>query len=235
MDGVIVGKTCAQIPDRDGNFSARPSGENIVIFLLGARSNHALGMFAPGFKQLGDYFRDLSVAQSEGAADNGCKSKPRFVSRSLEVRLMLNCPHFAVLGQSSWSNADSNSTPEFLSISYWRSIEELHAFAQSPLHREAWAWWNRTLKEHDFIAIYHEVYAVDSQKWESIYINCQPTGLGATSYLKKGDKLVTGVVADEWISPVVDASKGKLRTMLGRINRRTGSEHENYGKNPYEA
>jgi hypothetical protein len=46
---------------------------------------------------------------------------------------------------------------------------------------------------------------------------------------------VTGVVADEWISPAVDASKGKLRTMLGRVNGGTGPEHEKYGQNPYEA
>jgi len=51
------------------------------------------------------------------------------------------------------------------------------------------------------------VYAVDSKNWESIYVNCKPTGLGTTSYLKKGDKLVIGVVADEWISPVMDAGK----------------------------
>jgi hypothetical protein len=121
MDGVIVGETCAQIPDRDGNFSAAgPSGENIVIFLPGARrSNHALGKCAPGFKQFGDYYYyyDLSAAQSEGAADSDCKSKPRLESRSLEVRLLLNCPHFAVLGQSSWSNTNSNSILEFLTIS----------------------------------------------------------------------------------------------------------------------
>ena len=61
------GETCAEIPDRDGNFSAAGlSGENTVTFLLDARSNHTLGMSAPGFKQLGDYFRELSVAQSEG-------------------------------------------------------------------------------------------------------------------------------------------------------------------------
>lgn len=111
MDGVIAGETCAQIPDRDGNFSAGPSGENIVIFLLGARSNHTLGMFAPGFKQLGDYFRDLSVAQSEGAAGNDCKSKPRLASR-----LLLNCLNF-VVSQSSWSNTDSHSILKFLTIS----------------------------------------------------------------------------------------------------------------------
>ena len=54
------------------------------------------------------------------------------------------------------------------------------------------------------------MYAVDSKNWESNCVNCQPTGLGTTSYLKKGDKLVIGVVADEWVSQVVDASKGRL-------------------------
>jgi len=39
-----------------------------------------------------------------------------------------------------------------------------------------------------------------AKNWEDIYINCQPTGLGTISYLKKRDKLVIEVVADEWIS-----------------------------------
>jgi hypothetical protein len=104
---------------------------------------------------------------------------------------------FAVLGQTSWSNTDSRGVPEYLSVQYWRSIEHLHAFAHGPLHREGWEWWNRTLKEHPHLAIYHEVFAVDSKNWETIYTNCEPTGLGATSYLKKGDKLVGAVAADQ--------------------------------------
>lgn len=74
-DGVIMSKTTAQIPDRRGAFSAAGvCGEGVVIFLISAKSNHALGMFAPGFKQLGDYFRNMSIALGEGAAaDNGSK------------------------------------------------------------------------------------------------------------------------------------------------------------------
>jgi hypothetical protein len=45
----------------------------VVIFLISAKANHALGMFAPGFKQLGDYFCNMSIALGEGAVDNGCK------------------------------------------------------------------------------------------------------------------------------------------------------------------
>jgi hypothetical protein len=38
------------------------------------------------------------------------------------------------------------------------------------------------------------------------------------------------VVADEWINPVVDVGKGKLRTMLGRMNRGTSSESRSTGR-----
>jgi Domain of unknown function (DUF4188) len=108
-------------------------------------------------------------------------------------------------------------------------------FAHGPLHREGWDWWNRTLHEHLHLGIYHEVFAVNSKNWETIYMNCEPTGLGATSYLKKDDKLVSGAVADQWINPLVDASRGQLRAMLGRLNQGTGSENEKYGPDPYEA
>jgi hypothetical protein len=73
MDGVILKKTTAQIRDKDGNFSANgTSGEKIVVLLLGFKSNHAFGIFAPGFREMGDYFSRMAVELSEGAADNGC-------------------------------------------------------------------------------------------------------------------------------------------------------------------
>jgi hypothetical protein len=79
IDGVIEGKSCAQIPNRDSHFSPPPGPveRNIFIFLLTARDNHALRMLVSSFKQLGSYFCELSVVQSEDATDDGCKSKPR--------------------------------------------------------------------------------------------------------------------------------------------------------------
>jgi hypothetical protein len=68
-----------------------------------------------------------------------------------------------------------------------------------------------------------------------VYANFQPTGLGATSYLKKGDgTLQGGEVADEWVSPLLGANKGKLSTSLGRLGWGKGTENEKYGKNVYE-
>lgn len=46
--------------------------------------------------------------------------------------------------------------------------------------------------------------------------------------------MVNGVVAEKWISPLVNARKGKLRTMMGRMGSGTGAENEKYGLDPYE-
>jgi hypothetical protein len=141
----------------------------------------------------------------------------------------------SVLGQTAWASKDRTSCPEILNISYWRDLEAVHAFAHSPLHREAWDYWNRTIKSHDFLGIHHEVYEAEAKHWENVYANFQPTGLGATSYLKRADgKLEGGEVADEWVSPLLPANKGKLSTSSGRLGWGKGDENEKYGKNVYE-
>jgi hypothetical protein len=66
-DGVIMKKATAQLPNADFEVSSpQEDKEEIVIFLISAKSNHALGMFAPGFKELGDYFNGMAVALGEG-------------------------------------------------------------------------------------------------------------------------------------------------------------------------
>ena len=58
-------------------------------------------------------------------------------------------------------------------------------------------------------------------------MNFQPTGLGATTVIKRGNgKLEAGVVADEWISPLVDANQRKVRTTSERLGRSTKSEFD---------
>jgi hypothetical protein len=110
----------------------------------------------------------------------------------------------------------------------------VHAYAHSTLHREAWDYWNRTVKAHNFLGIHHEVYEADAGHWENIYANFQPTGLGATSYLRRANgKLEGGQVSDEWLSPLLPANRGKLSTMWGRLSRGKGDENDKYGKNVY--
>ena len=127
-----------------------------------------------------------------------------------------------------------SGTPELMVLSYWRSLDDLHNFAASKLHLEAWSWWERTLKQHDYLGIFHEIYHAGPKNWENIYVNFQPTLLGATTYLKKGDKLEGGVVPEEWVSPLVDASRGKFRTSKGRLGWSQGHENDKLGANVYE-
>jgi hypothetical protein len=119
---------------------------------------------------------------------------------------------------------------EFLIISYWHSLADVHAFAHSPTHREAWRWWESTLKEHKHIGFMHEVFEADRGMWESVYVNLQPTLAGATTILKKGRDLVQGNVGDTWITPLLEA-RGKLRTSNGRRGGKEGKvEKEMFGE-----
>jgi len=135
------------------------------------------------------------------------------------------------LGQSTlWQPNPSGTVDTFL-ISYWRSIESIHNFAVGPSHMDAVNWWNKESKNGglDHIGIMHEIFEAPAGMWESVYLNFEPTMLGATSYVRKaGEKeLVGGTVAEEWVSPIVDASRGKLRSSRGRLGwdaRREGRE-----------
>ena len=70
---------------------------------------------------------------------------------------------------------------------------------------------------------------------ENVYLNFQPTGLGATTYLRRGDKFEGGTVDDQWVSPLVQANRGKLRTSSGRLGRVSGAAHEKYGTKLHES
>ena len=70
-------------------------------------------------------------------------------------------------------------------IQWWRSTEDLQAYAadQSRRHRPAWTAFNaRARKAGDAVGIWHETYAVPADAIETIYGNLRkPIGLGAIS------------------------------------------------------
>jgi len=66
----------------------------------------------------------------------------------------------------------------FATISYWRDLESLHALALGDTHRTGWQWWNRTVKEHPHLGLFHEVYVVPRGHFISNYINFPPFALG---------------------------------------------------------
>ncbi|UKZ78294.1 Endoglucanase-5 [Trichoderma virens FT-333] len=82
-------------------------------------------------------------------------------------------------------------------------------------------------KEGRLFSIMHEVYQIPARKWESIFVNYHPTGLGATTYKIDVDG------QRKWTSPLVDASRGLLRSSKGRMSLSEGNDHDIYGDDPF--
>jgi len=200
----------ALVPDEKTGDLVEPASKKITVVHLGAKANHPFGYFSPHFRTMGDWIQIMNKAMDEGKV-----------------------PGF--LGQTTFHRLDERGAPELVQLSYWESIEDLWTFAHSGTHRETWQWWERIVKENNYIGINHEIFQADAKNWENVYLNFQPTLMGATTYLKKGGKtLEGGVVPDEWISPLVDAQRGKLAKSSGRMGRQVSQyDADRVGKDVY--
>nr|WP_106784288.1 DUF4188 domain-containing protein [Lysinibacillus timonensis] len=63
-------------------------------------------------------------------------------------------------------------------IQYWRSTEELMAYAKGQQHLKAWREFNQKVGNNDAVGIYHETYVVRKGEYESFYGNMPLYGLG---------------------------------------------------------
>jgi hypothetical protein len=69
----------------------------------------------------------------------------------------------------------------FLVVQYWRSAEQLGAYARDPqlAHQPAWAAFNRAAAGGGDVGIFHETYVVPAAGIETLYGNMPQFGLGA--------------------------------------------------------
>ncbi len=74
----------------------------------------------------------------------------------------------------------------FLVVQYWRSAEELGAYARDTTlsHAPAWAAFNKRAASTGDVGIYHETYVVPRAGVESLYGNMVPFGLAAALGLR---------------------------------------------------
>jgi hypothetical protein len=65
-------------------------------------------------------------------------------------------------------------------IQYWRSFEQLHAYAHArdAKHLPAWAEFNRRIGSDGSVGVWHETYTVSPGQYETIYANMPRFGLG---------------------------------------------------------
>lgn len=66
-----------------------------------------------------------------------------------------------------------------VSIQYWRSPEQLEAFARNPsmLHQATWRRFNRAVGSNGDVGIWHETYIVRAGEYEVLYGNMPRFGL----------------------------------------------------------
>lgn len=168
--------------------------------------NHPLGMFGPGIKELGDYFKRMY--------------------KEIES----NAETYGYLGGQSWISDERATNNEVMNLMFFKDAKGIHDYAHGPLHRDGWAWWNRTEKDHPHIGIWHEIFASPKGMWETIYINSAPLGFGSSHFpIKDKEGGPT-----KWVSPLVDASRGVLRTSRGRMTMTDGMDHEDIEFNHYK-
>jgi len=72
-------------------------------------------------------------------------------------------------------------------IQYWRSIEQLLAYAKNrdAEHLPAWQAFNKSIGTDGSVGIWHETYIVSDKKYETVYSNMPPFGLGKAGTLVK--------------------------------------------------
>ncbi len=76
--------------------------------------------------------------------------------------------------------------PNLLVVQYWRSFEQLEAYAKNrdAAHLPAWRAFNTAVGSGGDVGIWHETYVVRGGCYESVYNNMPPFGLGVAGVLK---------------------------------------------------
>ena len=73
-----------------------------------------------------------------------------------------------------------------IQVQYWRSIDQLLAYAtnKQAAHLPAWKAFNQLVGTDGSVGIWHETYAIAAGGHESVYVNMPPFGLGCASSLE---------------------------------------------------
>jgi len=62
-------------------------------------------------------------------------------------------------------------------IQYWKTADDVLAYAKKEKHLKAWQSFNQKLKGNDAVAVYHEMYQVKAGQYEAVYANMPKYGL----------------------------------------------------------
>jgi Domain of unknown function (DUF4188) len=88
-------------------------------------------------------------------------------------------PELGLLHAEAWFSRTT------VMVQYWRSMEQLLAYAldKDSAHLPAWRDFNTAIGTDGTVGIWHETYALSPGKYESVYVNMPPFGLGKAGVL----------------------------------------------------
>ncbi|OLN95710.1 hypothetical protein CCHL11_10413 [Colletotrichum chlorophyti] len=190
--GVVPGQVTAQMVDPTaGKIPAIPASQSLVVFHLGIRFNHTLGVLSPGAPAVIQHFDAMNRDLRNRADEYGLY-------------------HF-----STWTAAESNRNNTLLLMYYFRNVEGLNRFAHDTLHWNTWKWFNTIKEDHKHIGIFHETFVTGKQQYETIYENMPPVLLGAASVASTDEE----TKEKRWVNTLVNADVKPLRTQFRRMGR----------------
>lgn len=112
MDGVIPNRAAILFANEHGE-PAVPGDQEVCAVILAARSNHPLGMFGPGFREVGQQFT------------------------AMVKELDSDPTKYGYLGSSTWINSSDRTTGnEQMTMVYFKSLHDCHEFAHGQMHTE---------------------------------------------------------------------------------------------------
>lgn len=96
------------------------------------------------------------------------------------IKELTEQPELGFLHAESWFARTT------IMVQYWRSMEQLVAYAKSrnAAHLPAWQAFNRSVGTNGSVGIWHETYAASPGSYENIYVNMPPFGLGKAGWLE---------------------------------------------------
>lgn len=95
------------------------------------------------------------------------------------LRELTSKPELGLLGYEQWLGRT------VIVVQYWRSMEQLLAYAKSrdSAHLPAWRAFNKRVGTSGDVGIWHETYRVRPGDYENVYVNMPPFGLGKVGAL----------------------------------------------------
>ena len=95
------------------------------------------------------------------------------------VKELLGQPALGFLGAEQWFGRTT------IMVQYWRSMDQLMAYAKSreAQHLPAWRRFNQLVGTSGDVGIWHETYRVHPGDYENVYVNMMPFGLGKAGEL----------------------------------------------------